>query len=176
MIAAVRSKTRSGMTLIELLVAILVGGAILASTATLVSKVIAANSAAAEHLHSMQAIGELGRQFRHDAHQATSVTIAEGESPTLILQLDDGIRVEYQAATAGVAREHAAEKQAPRRETYSLGSFKLLGIRRDANDSRAVQLVIGRVVTHVDAQMVHGQFAITAIGPATTSATEGGSP
>ena len=98
MIAAMRSRAiraQSGMTLIEMLVAIVVGGAILASTATLVSKVVAANSAASEHLHSMQAIGELGRQFRHDVHRATNITIAEDESPRLTLNLDDGSRVEY---------------------------------------------------------------------------------
>ncbi len=171
-----RARARTGITLIEMLVAILVGGAILASAATLVSKVITANSAAAEHLHSMQAIGELGRQFRDDVHRATTVTIGQDEAPTLSLQLDDGSRVEYHATTAGVAREQSTEKQALRRETYGLGAFKLTGIRRDTDDSRAVQLVIGRVARHVDAQMVQGQFAITAVGPATTSDTEGGSP
>ena len=75
------------MTLIEMLIAILVGGAILASTASLVSKVIAANSAAAHHLHSTQAIGELGRQFRDDIHRAKTIAINQGESPRLTLEL-----------------------------------------------------------------------------------------
>ena len=41
-----QARAPSGITLIEMLVAILVGGAILAAAATLVSKVIAANSLA----------------------------------------------------------------------------------------------------------------------------------
>jgi len=179
MTVTARSKTRcarSGMTLIEMLVAIAVGGAILASTATLVSKVVAANSAASEHLHSMQAIGELGRQFRHDVHRATNITIAEDESPRLTLNLDDGSRVEYRATTTGIAREQAAEKQTPRREPYPLGPFELLAIRRDSDNSRGVQLVIGRVAPHVDAQIVQGQFAITAVQPATGSDAQGVSP
>ena len=170
------ARARSGITLIEMLVAILVGGAILASAATLVSKVITANSAAAEHLHSMQAIGELGRQFRYDVHHATTVTIGEGEPPILTLQLDDGGRAEYHATTTASCGELSTEKQAPRRETYALGAFELTGIRRDADDTCALQLVIGRVIPHVDDQVIQGQFAITAVGPATTGDTEGGSP
>jgi prepilin-type N-terminal cleavage/methylation domain-containing protein len=170
-----RSRTPSGMTLIEMLVAILVGGAILASTATLVSNVIAANAAAAEHLRSMHAIGELGRLFRHDVHQAASVTIAENESPSVALQLEDGSRVEYCATTTGVAREQTLEKQSPRRESYALGAYKLLEIRRDVDNSRAVQLLFGRVTSHVDTPIVQGQYAITAVLPL-TAGDQGGPP
>lgn len=179
MTVAVRSKTictRSGMTLIEMLVAILVGGAILASTATLVSKVIAANSAASEHLHSMQAIGELGRQFRNDVHRATNIAIAEDESPRLTLDLDDGSRVEYGGTATGIDRQQTTEKQPPRRESYPLGPFELLAIRRNSDESRAVQLVIGRVAPHVDAQIVQGQFVIAAVQTTTESDAQGVSP
>jgi prepilin-type N-terminal cleavage/methylation domain-containing protein len=155
------ARIRSGLTLIELLVGILVGGAVLASAATLMSRTLAANSTAATHLHSIQAIGELGRQFRADVHQATSVDIAQ-DQPRLTIDLDDGSRVAYQASSAGVAREQTWAGQPPRREAYALGAFELLEVRRDGA-SPALQLVLGRVATHDDATIVQGCFAITAM-------------
>ncbi|MEX2113399.1 MAG: prepilin-type N-terminal cleavage/methylation domain-containing protein [Pirellulales bacterium] len=160
-----RACRRTGFTLIELLVAITVGGAILATTATLMARVSAANSATTDHLHAMQALGDLGRQFREDVHAAVTVATDPSERTRLALTLDDGSQVQYEGTSTGIARTQSTGIGPTRRARYSLVGFKLLGFQATTADHREIQMLLGRAARRGDESIVIGEFAITAVAP-----------
>ncbi len=160
-----RACRRRGTTLIELLVAIAVGGAILATTVTLMARISTANSLATDHLHTVQALGDLGRQFRFDVHAATTIAIDPAEPARLALTLDDGSQVRYEGASNGIARVQSTGDGPARRDLFALSGFKLRGFQTATTDARVVQILLGRVARRPDDEIITGEFAVTAVAP-----------
>jgi prepilin-type N-terminal cleavage/methylation domain-containing protein len=160
-----RARPAAGYTLIELLVAITVGGAILTVAATLMSRVIAANSTAEEHLRAIASLGEIGRRFREDVHRATVATVESTEPPRLVLTLDDGSQVQYDGASNGAARVQTVAGGPTRHEAYALGNYEVLGFSNANAANGEVQMLLGRVASRPDDDTISGEFAITAVAP-----------
>jgi prepilin-type N-terminal cleavage/methylation domain-containing protein len=155
-----------GFTLLELMAAMSIASAMLVVIATLFSKVMAANSAAAEHLRGVVALADLGRQFREDVHTSTSATItdADRQSKTLVLSLADGSRVEYAPTRGGLRRSRTAQDQPQRRDVFLMSGLNVVEFKAGATDKRTVSIVIARMARQPGIDDVQtGQFEIIAV-------------
>lgn len=158
-----RATTNSGYTLVELMIAMMIGGAILAVAGTITSGVIASNSAAADHLHGVAALADLGHVFRGDVHATTRA--AAGPPLTLALTLADASEIKYEVSAAGVSRTRAVDGKAVSQEAFHLRGMRVLGFK--ANDpSGQIAIVVGRAVSRPgEDDLVVGQFEISAVAP-----------
>jgi hypothetical protein len=163
-----RARAHWGHTLVELLIAMVMGAAILSIAGTLVARMIASNSAAGEHLRGVVALSALGQQFRRDVHATTSAVAGDEDDqpPRLTLNLADGSRVEYEALAAGLLRAQKSDAQSQRRELFALRGMKVLDFKADHADRGEISIVIGRLAQRPgDESVVAGQFEITAVAP-----------
>lgn len=158
---------RAGSSLVELLIAIVIGASILGVLGTLMSRVMAANSAAADHLRGVVALSTLGRQFRDDVHatSAAAVQQTDGQPTRLRLSLVGGETVEYEIASERLRRTESADSSPERHETFSLPSMRVTGFQADAAGSGEISIVIGRLAGRPGEDVVTGQFEITALAP-----------
>jgi prepilin-type N-terminal cleavage/methylation domain-containing protein len=161
-----RPQARGGFTLLELMLAMLIGGAILSAGGVLMARVIRANAEAAEHLRGVVGLGRLGEQFRRDVHASTAATVVEtaGQPQRLRLRLSGDVEVEYAPAPGCVLRTEAAGGQQRSRDAFVVGSMKALGFQVPVDASGAVSIVIGRPARRPGLEdVVSGKFEITAI-------------
>ena len=168
--------TRAGSTLVELLIAIMIGAAMLGVTGTLLARVIHANSAAADHLRGVVALGALGDQFRRDVHATATATVdeADGQPPRLRLTMADGAAVVYEIDPSGLRRMESTAGEPERREAFTLSGMKILGFTADTAASGAISIVIGRLAALPSGEAVSGQFEMTAL--ATARSAHGANP
>ncbi len=151
-----------GMTLVELVIATGVAIAILGILATIVTRVMAVNAAAADHLSSLVAVGRLGEQFRQDAHAAASAERdATGGVERLRFALADRT-IEYTLAAAGVERVVLKNNQPVARETFVMPHMRATGFDDRAPPDEVTLLVarVARPAGGVDT--LHKAFPITA--------------
>ena len=158
---------RAGSSLVELLIAIVIGASMLAVLGTLMSRVMAANSAATDHLRGVVTLGTLGRQFRDDVHATSAATVqqTDGQMNRLRLSLVGGETVEYEIASERLRRTETADSSPERHETFSLPGMRVTGFKADSPGSGEISIVIGRLAGRPGEDIVTGQFEITALAP-----------
>jgi prepilin-type N-terminal cleavage/methylation domain-containing protein len=97
---------RGGFSLIEMLVAMVVGAAILTMMIVLLSRLIVANGAQREHAGRSGALADLAAQLRGDARAASGLAAIDPQdsSRRLVLQLAPGRRIDYEIADGVLKR------------------------------------------------------------------------
>ncbi|MGD9719847.1 MAG: type II secretion system protein J [Pirellulales bacterium] len=157
-----------GMTLIELILAMGIGASIMAVTAGVLARAVAANSSAAEHLHDLTALGTLGQQFRRDVHAASAATSSNDDTgqPGLLLETPSGGQIRYQVVSSGMTRLETTKGQADRREAFTLSGLRVVGFRGETGGAGPIAIVLARITQRPDGQTVVGaQFELTAVRP-----------
>jgi type II secretory pathway pseudopilin PulG len=158
------SDRQHGYTLIETMVGVLVAGAILGVIATVMSRVIASNTEAADHLRGLVALGDLGEHFRRDVHAATHAAVADdnGRPARLALTLSDGSQVTYTSTAARMDRARSVDGKVASHDSFALESLRFVEFR--AGPAREVAIVMARA-TRAGGEdwRTSGRFTITAI-------------
>lgn len=160
-----RPSRTSGYTLIEMLVAIAIGTVLMGMLGAVVSRVLAANEAAGQHLEGIVALGSLGEQFRRDVRAASDATVVKEGGQIRRLQLNglDGDQIEYEIAETGLRRTVSRSGQVQAREVFVLTGMKVLGWNEDFQESGEISLLVGRLVRRGDDDRALGnQFSIAA--------------
>jgi type II secretory pathway component PulJ len=153
-----------GISLVEVVIAMAVGIAMLSVLAATVAKMVHASAASREHLQTVATLGRLGEQFRRDAHLAQIATIDDaGDGPArLELAGEAGRTIRYDITPSGLQRVAAAAGEPERRELFVLPGMKFLGWTMD-EDHREVSLAVGRLARPAsENEVLRGQFSLTA--------------
>lgn len=161
-----RAKSSAGYTLVEVMVAMTISAGLLTLVVTLLVRMIAANSAAEDHLHGVIGLTRLGEQFRRDACDATNAVITEvdGRVDCLTMTLGDESQVAYEIAPAVVVRRKSSADQLVHREGYRLGPVKPIGFSADAAGTGEVSITLARVTARQgEADVENGRFKIRGI-------------
>jgi type II secretory pathway pseudopilin PulG len=142
-----RHTRRSGITLVEMVVAITVGAVLMGLLGATVSRVLVANSLAGEHLEGLVALGQVAQQFRRDVHSATHAEVknAAGSPQRLVLDADDGSQIEYQIEPTGLRRTVTQSGSVKHRETFILPGMKVIGWNDDFQTTGELALIVGWV-------------------------------
>jgi type II secretory pathway pseudopilin PulG len=158
------NRPRVGMSLIEVMLAMVIGTAVVTVLGIAVSRMLLSNGVAHQHLQTVATIGRLGEEFRRDAHAASRVAL-EGPEDASRLKLTGTTNQEivYQLVPGGVERLASQDDQLRRRELFLLPGMRLLGWKLD-EDRREVALAIGRLARpSADDKTLRGQFSILAV-------------
>ncbi len=158
---------RRAFTLIEMLVSISVGSVLMGLALGMVHRTMRAESTARTNAQVERTAARLSRQFRHDIHQAQSISLdgQQTDTPSLRLMLSDQRPVTYQIERGRVLREQQQGDEQTHREVFSFPDDHSLLFAELAEPSRAVLTVehdtklVGispQVRLHVEA--VVGQF------------------
>jgi hypothetical protein len=163
------------MGLLEVMLAITIATALLSVMALAISRIFAENTAARQHSHTMNALGQLGSQLRRDVHVALSATPepASDDTQRLELTLPGNGLVQYQIIRDGIERRQYSDGALRAKELFLLEGMRPMSWRVD-NDRRDVVLTIGRLAhpdrdrspatTHsVANETLRGEFTIRAI-------------
>ena len=161
-----RSTSRSaGLGLVDVLVAIVVGTALMGVPMATMSRVISSNSTASDHLQSTVVLAQLSEQFRRDVHAAIEVRAdqATGPAQTFIFQLSPAERVEYEVSDGALRRTLFSADQVRHREVYVLPGMKVLGCEVHPENRGEVALLVGRLAPMgLDPTAVRSRFRIVA--------------
>jgi len=157
------TRSRVGMTLIEVMLAMVIGTAVMTVLAVTASRMLLSNDVAHQHVQTITALGRLGEDFRHDAHAASQVTLSgSGDAQQLTLTSEMDHKVIYQFVSGGVERMVSRNDQLRGRELFQLPGMRPLGWNLD-EDRREVALKIGRLARpNTQDETLHGQFSILA--------------
>jgi prepilin-type N-terminal cleavage/methylation domain-containing protein len=155
-------RSRTGYTLIELLIAMTIGTALMGTLAVLMARILSSNAAVKEHLQSVAALGRLGEQFRRDVHAATAAEV-DGEVRRLRLDAPGRESIEYEICDAGLNRVVLRAGQAQAREQFVLAGMKVLGWNENSASTGELALELGRLARQdQDEPTVSSTFSITA--------------
>ena len=131
-----RKSSRTGKSLIEVLIVISIMGAIMTPAVRLIHTMMGSERESVRALTVSSSAARLARQFRRDVHAATGVEIVRGEdeeAPRLELQVGAGKTVTYVSAADEVLRTVAEgdDGQPVSRESYHVpagqGRFETRG-------------------------------------------------
>lgn len=111
---------RAGFTLIEMMVVISTTAALMSFATVLLALLFRADHAGHDAMAQQLAIAHLSRQFRADAHVATSAQVAQDNPGALELSLDDGRTVGWTSSEGTVSRFDRRGDAVVSRESYVL--------------------------------------------------------
>ncbi len=156
-------RPRDGMTLIEMMLAMVIGTAVMTVLAVTASRMLLSNDVAHQHLQTITTLGRIGEDFRGDVHAASQVAIAGSENAQqLTLTGETDRKVVYQFVSGGVERLVSQNDQLRGRELFQLPGMRPLGWNLDET-RREVTLEIGRLARpNTQDETLHGQFSILA--------------
>ena len=157
-------RRRAGMGLIEVMLAIAIATGVVGVLGVTISRMFAANAAAREHAHTMNALGQFGAQFRHDVHTAfsTSLEPAAERSQKVSIAAPENSEIQYEIVPGGIERRRISGGQLRARELFLLQGMRPLGWQLDKEHGE-VALTIGRLAhPSADDGTLSGQFAIRA--------------
>jgi Tfp pilus assembly protein PilE len=152
----------AGMTLIEMVIAMSLAAAVLSTLAVIVTRMMAVQSLANDHLSTLVTVGRLGEQFRDDAHAAASAgrDAAGGDQRISFALADRTIR--YTVAEPGIERVVLKDDQPVARDTFMMPLMRVIGFD-DAAASGEVTLLVARVAPLATAEAPPARpFPITA--------------
>ena len=120
-----RRKQRRGHSLIELLVVISVGSALLAVSVGLLHTLLQMQQGGRKHLQQRRTLERLADQFREDVHAATQVRATaagpgQAEGPGWELPRDPEHTVEYRLQEDNLVRTERQKDKVLRRESFAL--------------------------------------------------------
>lgn len=110
-----------GFTLVEMLVSISAGSVLLVLATGVVHRTMRVESVVRENAAAERAALRLSRQFRHDIHQAKSVSLdgRQADQPVLQIVLSGQAPVSYRVEHTGVLREQPHNDTQIYREHFS---------------------------------------------------------
>jgi len=114
------SRSRAGMSLIEVVVVISTLAALMSFATVLLGLLFRADHAGHDALAVQLSITRLSRQFRDDAHSALNVDVASVNPGAVELTLDDGQRVSWIASEAAITRTARQDDAVVARDAYVL--------------------------------------------------------
>lgn len=118
-------RTRSAMSIAELLVTMSACSVILTMSAGLIHRSMHTQSNSRDFYDAERTALRLGRQFRHDVHASTAASVTDGdrdEKVVLRLQLQDGRTVEYSRSAGHVLRLLSQEGEVAARDEFPFPS------------------------------------------------------
>ncbi len=155
---------RRAYTLIEMMIAMTIVVGLMGTLGALVSQVITANSASAEHLDDVAALGALGRQFRGDVRVAAKVAISQPDAAVQILSLTtrDGTTIEYKidGATLQRAGTSATASRPLRREAFAFNTMHFIGWKQEGNEVALTIARTGRAPADVESTAMFDMVAV----------------
>jgi prepilin-type N-terminal cleavage/methylation domain-containing protein len=130
-------KTHRGFTLIEMLVVVTVGAALLATTATLLYAIMRSNETALDALQENAEINRFVEQFREDAHAAIEITLAKGALKNSPVEwsgkMQDGRTVVYRSTPGEILRIELKGADTAGRESFALPQYDVFEIEQIAS-------------------------------------------
>ncbi|HEY2894218.1 MAG TPA: prepilin-type N-terminal cleavage/methylation domain-containing protein [Pirellulales bacterium] len=169
-------KGRRGSTLVEVLIAMLLGSAALGLLTTTMAAVLRRSDSAGNHLEAMSGLARLGEQFRRDVHQASSArAVSEMNKPgSLMLEGTGGVSVVYRECPGGVLRESVRDKVVTARERFGLPGLEVAHWQAGTSSGEQVALELDREAALGTSSAAQGRFTISAnLG---SNLPSGGSP
>jgi hypothetical protein len=158
-------KRPSGIALVEVILAMTIATAVVSILAAVVSRMISANAATQDHLHTVVTLGRLGEQFRRDTHASHLATIEEDldQPPRLKLDGEAGRTIEYEITPDGIQRVVRSAGETEQCERFVLPGMKFLGWNT-GEESRLVSLIVGRLARpQKEVPTLGGRFSIVAL-------------
>jgi type II secretory pathway pseudopilin PulG len=157
-------RKQAAFTLLELLLAILLGAAVMTVAIGLLARVIGASSAAADHLRGVVTLNRLGQQFRDDVHAASQAAVETAQRRAVRLVLTRGSdRIVYEVDPSDLLRREETAGRDARHEVYVLPGMKVLDFSAAAAGG-PVSITIGRTAPRPDGgTVISGQFELTAV-------------
>lgn len=130
---------RSGFSLLEMLVAMTVGTAVVAIAVTILQALFEVQRTSRDEFRLQQTLERLGEQFRDDAHRAVDLVASE-------FRLAPDHRVQYQATGDTLLRIERKQGSAARREAYRLARGSILSIALSEDRKIAVLRISSRAL------------------------------
>lgn len=157
------NRNRVGMTLMEVMLAMVIATAVVSVLGITVSRMLLSNGVAHQHVQTVTTLGRLGEEFRRDAHAASHVALDGPENARqLTLTGEENSKVVYQFVPGGVERLASQDDQLRRRESFLLPGMRPIAWSLD-EDRHEVALAVGRLARPgSDDKTLRGQFSILA--------------
>ncbi|NOY41099.1 MAG: prepilin-type N-terminal cleavage/methylation domain-containing protein [Planctomycetes bacterium] len=111
---------RRAFTLVEMSVSIAVGSVLMGLALGMVHRTMRAESTARINAQVERTAARLSRQFRHDLHQAQSISLdnQQNDTPSLRLVLSDQRPITYQIDKSSILREQQQSDEQTHREIF----------------------------------------------------------
>lgn len=114
-------RVRTGLSLVEMLVAVTLSSVVLTIVAMLLHLMLRTDRIARADAQELATINRLAEQFRRDGHLATQITVAgQDDVQRWTFDLGDAQKVVYEMQTEAVFRIQSNGKGRQASETYSL--------------------------------------------------------
>lgn len=155
---------RRGFTLVEVLIAMLLGSAALGLLTTTMAAVLRRADSAGNHLEAMTGLARLAEQLRRDVHQASSArAVTEMHKPDVLkLQRPDGVSLAYRECPGGVLRESIRDEMVTARERFALPGLEVAHWTAAASPGEQVVLELDRDAALGTGPGAQGRFTISA--------------
>jgi len=136
-------KVRRGISLIELLLVMSAASVVLTLSASLIHRLLHAQTTAASIADVERSALRLGEAFRRDVHQATRVSVGSTDDLLFGLEMPDDQTIEYRSQPTAVQRIVSKGKGVVARELFAFPiTFRA---ECSANESRLVTLSVRSV-------------------------------
>jgi hypothetical protein len=145
-------KTRRAVSLVELLVVMTACSVVLTMSASLIHRIMHAQTKTREFFDVERSALRLSSQFRRDVHAASNATPAEaGDGVFLRLQFADGQAVEYHRAKGQITRIKSLEGGTAAREEFKFPANVALKVEEEAEPRRLVLSLTANPIDTPDA-------------------------
>lgn len=132
-------KHRSGISLIELMVAVTLVSILLSATAVLLTALFRSEVQLRGDLRQQTALARLNHQFRADAHAAAACAVTD----RCVLTRRDGLSIEYAWQAPRLTRRVLREETVELQDAFELsGEARLRFSREDVGSRQLVQMTI----------------------------------
>lgn len=126
---------RKGSTLIELVLSLTAGSAVMLLAISLVHQTISVTEIAKHRSDDSRTLDRLAQSFRRDVHLASKVDLADAD--TLVIESFEGSIVTYNVRGRTIVRERETGKDGKEFERFSLGRNESLRLELLAAPDRA---------------------------------------
>jgi prepilin-type N-terminal cleavage/methylation domain-containing protein len=132
---------RAGYTLIEMIVAITMSGAILAVAAGVLHGLLTSDKNGQQHMVRHQSLARLATDFRNDAHAALEADFSKASQLEFTLPERDR-KIRYREAPDGLVREEQSGGAVRHREAYRLSEAVKIEFLKESSSPALLSLRI----------------------------------
>ena len=138
---------RRGWTLIEMLVTMMVAGAMTGVSVKMLSTLFHSERTGIEHVTRLTTVSRLSRQFRADIHAATDLQLAgDAQQPLVRITSGDQRQIQYARHPQGLLRT----EQRPSRTLNNQDLLRLQGSRFRIEDSKRSPRIVTLIIETPD--------------------------